>query len=127
MNTKQLEVFFDLEKLLLKLSSCFKKFMEMIQCQDLGCLSGTSGSKKRGCWSWFQEREAINKQNQWKYPACDRSSQWSSPYCSDDNRIILDMNSERSSRKIWEWVMAVPTRQCSCSQCLEHPKIFGQK
>jgi len=33
-------------KLLLKLSSCFKKFMEMIQCQDLGCLSCTRGFKK---------------------------------------------------------------------------------
>jgi len=49
MNTEQrinLKFLVRFGELLLKLSSCFKKFMELTQCQDLGCLSGTRGSKK---------------------------------------------------------------------------------
>jgi len=53
------------ENLLLKLSSCFKKFVELIQCQDLGYLSGTRGSKKEERMLKLIPRvEAINKQNQ---------------------------------------------------------------
>jgi len=105
MNTKQrinLKFLVRFGKLLLKLSSCFMKFRRWCNVKISGVwVAQEVPRKKRGCWIWFQEREAVNKQNQWKCPACDRkSSQWLSPYCSDDNKGILDMNNEKEWRII---------------------------
>jgi len=83
---------FDLGKIL-KLSSCFKKFMEMTQYQDLGCLSGTRGfekeekmlvmitSSKSGRPSTSRTSENIQHEK-------EKSLQWSSPHHLDDSRGI---------------------------------------
>jgi len=87
--------------------------------------------RQRGYWSDSKSRRpSTSRTSENNLPVIEKSLQWSLPYCFDDNRGILNMNSERmwgSLRKIWKWVMAAPTRQCSCSQCLEHPGVFSQK
>jgi len=90
----------------------------------------------------FQERrEDIEVDSKSGRPSTSRTSENIQPVtekvCSDRRLNVLLITEEyriwivkacgRSSWKICDWVMDAPSRQCSCSQLLEHPGIFGQK